>query len=124
MTKEEQYDLDDLEKYDKKSLTGKTFIVDDISDEVLGENGFFKMMFIKVDSDTVNGFTFISSDSALDKRNVIGIPVTIEKVMSKNKREYYKFIKPAFEQKLVEDTPEPKNRAKRKIKKPETRDPK
>lgn len=115
MGKDNEYELDDLDKYEKKDLLGEPFVVDHITSAYLGDNGFFKLMFLKVNSDKVNGFTFISANSALDKTGVIGIPVTIEEVTSKNKYTYYKYTEPDLskgQQKITENNTPKKSRKK------------
>lgn len=113
---ENRYNLDNLTKYEKKDLLGKTFVIDYITESYLGDNGFFKICFLKVDSEEVNGFTFISSNSALDKPGVVGKPVTIVEKISKNKYTYYKFSEPELspEQLTLEDV----NKAVKKVLKP------
>jgi len=120
ITREEQYDLDNLKKYEKKDLLGKSFIIDFMTESYLGDNGFFKLCFLKVDSEEVNGFTFISSNSALDKPGVIGIKVTLIEKISKNKYTYYKYSEPELttQETIIPKTPPLQKRSNVNISKP------
>ncbi len=82
-----------VEAINKEGLVGVNFLPKNLTNENIGEHGYYKTWYITLLDDTDRKF-FISSGGALDNEKVVNHLSTLSKRESEGGNEYYIFASP------------------------------